>query len=340
MTPPTPGANNPYSEEEPYADSLLRGIELAVEDVFDDPDRNITRTEQEKLCYFAIKEFDLPVTYSWYLAGAYTKVAGEPDNAPGRMTTNTAGIRRDHGESEEVQQYRDYFTSEVFFDDYDLREVWYTGKFEFLRDFYHECAPNEYTDLYLTSTDIREHLETLDETIEQETTNHSLADFGGGSQRELLSEPDEREFRLLISDLHLELAKIDELSEIVDLVTRGTDVIEQVFAQLTTLESVSGEQESVLQDLAPYFYYDIWRYPALYISTQTAEGPNRHHLIEEHAGRFTSFHEDLLSRRNWMSERCADTDLFPRAGHHSQRVDEEQMKHLHEMAREVLEGTE
>jgi len=114
MTPPTPGANNPYSEEEPYADALLRGIELAVEDVFDDPGRNITRTEQEKLCYFAIKEFDLPVTYSWYLAGAYTKVAGEPDNAPGRMTTNTGGVRRDHGETEEVQQYRDYFASEVF----------------------------------------------------------------------------------------------------------------------------------------------------------------------------------------------------------------------------------
>lgn len=340
MTPPTPGANNPYSEEEPCADALLRGIELAVEDVFDDHGRNITRTEQEKLCYFAIKEFDLPVTYSWYLAGAHTKVAGEPDNAPGRMTTNTGGVRRDHGESEEVQQYWDYFASEVFFDDYDLREVWYTGKFDFLRDFYQECAPDKYTALYITSTDIREHLETLDETIERETTNHSLSDFGGGSQEGLRSESGEREFRLLISDLHLELAEIDELSEIVDLVTRGTDVIEQVFAQLTTIESISSEQETVLQDLAPYFYYGVWRYPALYISTQTAEGPNRHHLVEEHADRFTSFHENLLSRRNRLSERCADADLYPRAGHHSQRVDEEQMAHLHAMAREVLEGTE
>jgi len=340
MTPPTPGANNPYREEEPYANALLRGIELAVEDVFEDPGRNITRTEQEKLCYFAIKEFDLPVTYSWYLAGAYSKVAGEPENAPGRMTTNAGGIRRDHGETEEVQHYRDYFASEVFFDDYDLREVWYTGKFDFLRDFYEECAPDEYTGLYITSTDIREHLETLDETIEQETTNHSLSDFGGGSQGGLLSESGERDFRLLISDLHLELAEIDELSEMVDLVTQGTDVIEQVFAQLTTLESISSEQETVLQDLAPYFYYDVWRYPSLYISTQTAEGPNRHHLVEEHADRFSSFHEELLSRRYRLSERCAEAGLYPRAGHHSQRVDEEQMAYLHDMAREVLEGTE
>ena len=340
MTPPTSGANNPYSEEEPYADALLRGIELAVEDVFDDPGRNITRTEQEKLCYFATKEFDLPVTYSWYLAGVNTKVAGEPDNAPGRMTTNTDGVRRDHGECGEVQQYRDYFASEVFFDNYDLRGVWYTEKFDFLRDFYQRYAPDEYTGLYITSTDIREHLETLDETIEQETTNHSLSDFGGSSQVGLLSESDDQEFRLLISDLHLKLAEIDELSEIVDLVTRGTDVIEQVFAQLTTLESISNEQEAVLQDLAPYFYYDVWRYPALYISTQTAEGPNRYHLIGEHADRFASFYEDLLSRRNRLSKRCVDADLYPRAGHHSHRVDEEQMTHLHHMAREVLEGTE
>lgn len=340
MAPSTPRSNNPYGEEEPYADALLRGVELAVEDVFDDPGRNITRTEQEKLCYFAIKEFDIPVTYSWYLAGAYTKVAGEPDNAPGRMTSNTAGIHRDEGEGDRVRQYRDYFASEVFFDNYDLREVWYTGKFDFLRDFYQECAPDEYTDLYLVSTDIREYLETLDRTIEQETTNHSLSDFGGGSQEGVLSESDEKEFRLLISDLHLELSQIGELSEIVDLVTRGTDVMEQVFAQLTTLESISNDQNVVLQDLAPYFYYCIWRYPALFISTQTAEGPNRHHLVEEHVDRFTNFHEELLSRRSRLGERCAGVDLYPRAGYHSQRVDEEQMAHLHEMAREVLEGTE
>ena len=78
MTPPTPGANNPYSEEEPYADALLRGIELAVEDVLDDPGRNITRTEQEKLCYFAIKEDDLPVTYSWYLLVPTRRLPASP----------------------------------------------------------------------------------------------------------------------------------------------------------------------------------------------------------------------------------------------------------------------
>jgi len=120
-------------------------------------------------------QFDLPVTYSWYLAGAYTKVAGEPDNAPGRMTTNTGGVRRDHGETEEVQQYRDVGQHPRFFDDYDLREVWYTRKFDFLQQSAEECVPDELHRLYLSRLRTSGmHLETLDETIEQETTNHSL----------------------------------------------------------------------------------------------------------------------------------------------------------------------
>lgn len=340
MAPPTSGSNSPYHEEEPYADALLRGIELAVEEVLEEPNRNITRTEQEKLCYFAIKEFDLPITYSWYLAGAYTKVAGEPDNVPGRMAVDTPGLPQDQGETSDVRQYRDYFATEEFFNGYDLQEIWYTNKFDFLRDFYRECAPDEYTDLYIASTDIREQLETLDETIERDTTNHSLTDFGGGSDEGLLSESDEKEFRLSISDLHIELAQIDDLADIVDLVTRGTDVIEQVLAQLTTLESTTTDQEAALQDLAPYFYYGIWRYPALYISAQTAEGPNRHHLVEEHATRFTNFHEELLSRQTRMRDRYTETGLYPKAGYHSRKVDDEQVAHLHEVAKEVIEGME
>jgi len=340
MAPPTEGSGSPYREEEPYMDKLLRGLELAVDDVFDDPNRRITRLEQEKLCYFAVQEFDLPVTFSWYLAGAYTKVGGEPDNAPGRMSIDTPGLSRDPGESDDVREYRDYFASEEFFDDYDLREIWYTNRFDFLRDFYAARAPDEYTELYIASTNIREQLKLLNERTERNSKNRSLSDFGGGSEDGILSDSAEREFRLFISDFHIELAQLEDLSEIVEVVTRGTDVLEQVFAQLTTLTSTSREQDVILDDLAPYFYFGVWRYPALYISAQTAEGPNRHHLIEEHATRFTNYHEELLSRQTTIRERCTSAGLYPETGHHSQKVDEEQVAHLHEMGKEVLEGIE
>jgi len=70
------------------------------------------------------------------------------------MTTNTGGVRRDHGETEEVQQYRDYFASEAFSTITTCGKFGIPGNSTF-RDFYQECAPEEYTDLYLTSTDIR-----------------------------------------------------------------------------------------------------------------------------------------------------------------------------------------
>lgn len=319
---------------------LLRGIELAVDDVLDNPGRAITRLEQEKLCYFAIEEFDIPVTYSWYLAGAYTKVSGEPSAAATRLNTNSMPLREDSGEDPEVRRYRDYFSSTEFIPNYTLRDIWYTNKYEFLRDFYEHCAPEEYLELYLVSTNIREQLENIDEVVEQETTHHSLSEWGGGSDEGVLSESDEREFRLLISDLHLEIAGIDDLTETINVVTRGTDVIEQVFAQLTTLESISREQSVVLDDLAAYFYDDVWRYPALYISTQTAEGPNDFHLKGEHATRFTEFQEDLLTSANRMRNHCLNVGLYPGTGHHAGEVDEDVSSQLNMMMKEYIEETE
>lgn len=334
MTPPTNGSNTPYSEEEPHADEILRGLQLALDSEFGDSHRPITRLEQEKLCYFAVKEFDVPITYSWYLAGAYPKVAGDPDNAPGRISTNTPGFQQDHGESEDVRKYQEYFLTEEFFSGYELRDIWFTERFEFLCDFYEACAPDDYTELYITSTKLREKLRNVDDTTEQ----RSLTSFTSDSEEGLISEEKEDEFRLLISDLHLELAQIDELDEIVDVVTQGTDIIEQVWAQLTAIDSLNQTQKTILDDLGAYFYYTVWRYPSLYISTQTAEGPNSHHLVEEHATLFIDFHEELISESERMQRRCHEHGLYPEIGYHSSRVDEEQASQLHELAKEVIEG--
>jgi len=340
MTPPTNGADSPYSEEEEDMNKLLRGIELAVNQELEDPGRPITRLEQEKLCYFAIEEFDIPITYSWYLAGANTKVAGEPQEAARRVDSSASPQWRDVGEDSEVRQYRDFIASAEFMPGYRLRDVWYTDKFEFLRDFYEHCAPEEFLVLYNISTDIREQLENIDEVVQQEATNHSLSEWSGGADDGVLAATDEQAFRLLISDLHIEISEIDDLTETVSIVTRGTDVIEQVFAHLTELDSISEDQFGVLDDLSPDFYYAVWGYPALYISTQTAEGPNAHHLIQEHAERFTAFHQELVSEADEMREQCIDNDLYPSLGHHSANTDEDIEAHVNTVMMDVIEDTE
>lgn len=63
-------------------------------------------------------------------------------------------------------------------------------------------------------------------------------------------------------------------------------------------------------------------------------------FANEHATRFTNFHEELLSRQTRMRDRYIGTDLYPEAGYHSRKADDEQVAHLHEVAKEVIEGLE
>ena len=322
--------------------TLLRAIDLAVDDVIQDSGRDITRIEQEKLCYFAIQEFNLPMTYSWYIAGACARAAGDPNAAPGRttVTSPSLGIHYDRGEDDCVRRYRDYFESETFFADYDLKEIWWTNRYNFLEDFYKEYAPGRFKDLYLASIKIQTKLNTFKQIVERDKANQTLADFGEASGIPRYSRGEESDFRLLVSDFHLELAQIDELSETVGIITRGTDVLEQVFARLTELGALTTDQQEVLGRLEPYFYFGIWGYPALYISAETATGPEKHLTTKEHVERFLKHHEKLLEETTNIRKQCHEAGLYPEPGHHSEQVGEQQVAHLQEAIREVLEGSE
>lgn len=336
MPPISSDSNSPYAEEVDHVNALLTAIDLAIEDVLDSPGRSVTRTEQEKLCYLLIREFDVPVTYSWYLAGANTKVTGEPNSNTNRIqpAANIMGV--DEGYSDPVRQYRDYLTSTEFFPGYRLRDIWYTDRHTFLEDFYEAFAPDRFLDFYLVSTRIREKLESIENDIHSGTENRTLSSFTSDGPEPLLDQQTEEKFRLLVSDFHLELAEIDGLHEIVPTITVGTDVIEQVLAQLTEASSLTPDQRELVGEVFQYFYDDVWRYPALYISTQTAAGPNHHHLIDEHASRFTTFHEDLRARANQFQSRCEANGLYPSMNHHSNRLNDEQMTHLHELTRDLI----
>jgi hypothetical protein len=332
----SPGSNSPYAEEVDPLKDMLTAIELAVDDAIETPGRNITRTEQEKLCYFLIEEFQVPVTYSWYLAGANTKVTGEPSMDESRVESTAGPVNSDSGYSDEVREYRSYLVNTEFFPDYRLQDVWYTDKNEFLSDFYEACAPEEYLDLYLISTEIRSKLESIEETIAEGTDNYSLSAFTDSGPEPLLDRQTEEKFRLLISDFHIELSEIKDLQEIVPTVTMGTDVIEQVLAQLTTTSSLTPDQQELVSEVFQYFYDDVWRYPAFYISTKTAEGPNHHHLKGEHAERFVNFHKELRAQAEQLRSRCEANGLYPPTNHHSDRMDADQMTHLHELSRDII----
>ncbi len=70
---------------------LLECLAIAIDQTAEVDPEYANKTKLQKLLYLAIDEFDLPLTYSWYLAGAI--VPGDPVSPTGLQTqsiTSTA----------------------------------------------------------------------------------------------------------------------------------------------------------------------------------------------------------------------------------------------------------
>lgn len=311
---PSPADWDNFDQEEDLRTDVHLAIDLALNSVLDDRGREITAVEEEKLTFFAIRDLDLDLSYSWYLAGGNTEVGPTPTPD----TTYTPGqqfgtIQQDTPTTDRLTQLRNYFRNERFFGDYNLATVWYTDRYTFLRDYYSEFAPEEYTDLYLTSVNIREKLANLDDLIATESQNTTLGDFGGGGSDKLLEPEDEREIRYLVSDFHIDLAAIDVLSETKQTVSAGTDLIEQVLFKLTQMEGTTREQRRLLDNLSEFFFYYVWKYPALLISAETATGPNEDIIRLNRLQEFDRFDQQIESEISRLTDHFYEVGLLPDA---------------------------
>ncbi len=318
--------STPPSDDEPFAgERALRAdvhaaIERALRRTLESRDRDITRVEEEKLAFLLIDEFDLNLTYSWYIAGTKTAVGNDtistgPTGPTGPSLTDDEQ-RVDFGgvsaqvDDDRVQRFTDYLAAETLFDDYELRDVWYTQRHEFLHDFYDEFAPEAYEEAYLASTEIRRQLADLDEDRGRQAGNASLSQFGVDEQP-LLSSSDEEAFRHTVSELHFALARNEDLSETTESVTVGTDLIERTLDRLTRVQPSTDEQWELIEELLEFFFYTVWRLPALVMSIQTAQGPNAGELQGQHGQKLNGFEDKMQRKHDNLRERLADADLLP-----------------------------
>lgn len=346
MAPPSDADGISEDEELRIRQKVVDGLELALNDeIPDEYRREITKTESEKLIYFAIREFDLPLTYSWYLAGV--KTAYDPSTSTATASpqgTVTAGPA-EFGQPQptdidsEVRQYREFFRSESFFGDYDLRTVYFTANADFLCDFYDEFADDQYTALYVHSTRLREKLRNLDEAIERGSSSASLTNWGAGTNDGLLSPHQEEEIRRLVSALHMDLGQMDGFDETRKPVAKGTDVIESVLTKLTHVSSLNDEQTDLVNELGEFFFEDVWKYPALKISADTATGPNADMRERQHSVLFDHFDDLLEERIEEVSEQHRQAGLKPTIEEIGANENPEAMAFFHSITREVIDPT-
>jgi hypothetical protein len=353
MAPSSPPDDISPPDEDELREQVLEGLRLALNDEFAAGStvdrRDLTKTEEEKLLYFAIRDFDLPLTYSWYLAGVKTdsdsgssaQIGSLPSPESPSLTAPTDQTES-VGESDvpsEVQKYRDYYKETEFFDGYTLKDVVYTEKTEFLCDFYRACTDgcaDEYEDLYVHSTRLREKLEEITTLVEQSEQDITLSNWGGGSDDGLLSRNEEKKFRRLVSELQLELARIDEVEECRTPVREATDEIEIILTKLTHLSSLTDEQKEIVDGLDDFFYWYVWRYPALKISAETATGPKEEELAQRHESKFSVFHHNLGRRTQKLRDNRVKAGFTPSSEEFVENESEAVMVSVHEMSRDVL----
>jgi hypothetical protein len=329
-----------FEDEERVRTDVSLAIDLALNDVLDQPDeREITGVEEEKLTHFAIREFDLSLTYSWYLAGGHTIAEANPDDqSPWQAGRSFGEITAQKPQyNERVRELRDYFRSTEFIPGYTLREIWFTDKFDFLRDYYRELAPEKYRDIYVHSLELREELWKLNGSLNRQSENQSLDDFGAGLSDTLLEPSAEETIRYLVSDYQMDLAEVDELSPTKKDIVRGTDVIERILSKLTRMDSISIEQRMLIEeDLHDFFYFYVWKYPALAISVDTATGPHANALRRKRLMEFDSFDEQLIAKLDDISRQARELDLLPMVG---EPISDEsgESSYLHKLIKESVD---
>lgn len=308
------------NESEIIYDVLL-GLALAVtEDEKIDPDgtlRTITNTKLEKFVYMAVEEFELPVTYSWYLAGAK---AQSPTIRRERFKTAHGTItgKSQPGEPVVRQRLRTYDASEevrTFAGFFDGKLQWlFKDKYEFLADFYEDYAPSRFKALYLDSHELRT---LLDQTVEQLDEGQAgdvqtgLSSFEDSTGR---GAPNHYEYAgQLISNIHLRLAEEEILRPMLPAYKEFTDTLEDAFMMLAKLDvdELSPKHVECFAELRDFHFNHAWQYPCLRISIETASGPRRDEVVTDRVQRLETFEEGYYPRLKNKRELCRKAELMP-----------------------------
>lgn len=333
---------------------------------------DVNQTKVQKLVFLGAKEFDLHVTYSWYLAGSYAVGAADGvssvdtafDDLPQPPSPDVADSNTEEDASIEEPLVDDILhdvadvdrefdaerKSDTFLTDDDsstgnrslnedidgdswlddaatsvipeefnlpasdvvrfyeriLRQYPLHPTNRFLQHFYEYHAPAEYTAIYEHCLRLRTILSEIEDEIES-AVHGRTQDIDLFRHRE--------HFGRELSEFHMELFAIESVRETADVVVASTEPIEEALIKLASLsvEDLTEEHIEVIQSLQSYFYYTVWKYPALKISIDTATGPDAADIRSEHREEYQMFDQTIATRRTELLENLDAAGLRPAA---------------------------
>lgn len=328
------------ADERRMVDALVSCLAAAMQGCDDIDPAYANKTKIQKLLFLAIDEFDLPVTHSWYLAGAVvpTERATPSDLQDSFETTASTNDEVPEHEDSAIAEYlspaadEDPLEPVLFsgddssegFDEPDSTEtvvderrdeivdfyrrkfptVWHHSTMRFLQDFYLEYAPPEYRDVYVHSTHLRVHLSDIEEVVR--------ARLEGNDPQASLDELVD-DVGLVISDLHTSLRTTDSLSDTFRAVVAGTNVIEDGLMMLEATDPAELDERHLgaVQSMQEFYYYVVWRYPCLIISRETACGPSAEAVRTQRAEQLDGFEKTLEDRIDDLEAELDAVGLVP-----------------------------
>jgi sulfur relay (sulfurtransferase) DsrC/TusE family protein len=184
----------------------------------------------------------------------------------------------------------------------------------FLHQFYQYHTPPEFANLYENNLQLRSVLHSVVTDIEAALQDSpQLADF----------ERHREEFGRHLSEFHLELFGTESLAATGEAVVRATEPIEEMLIALAAMNAtdLTAEHKTVAEEVRDFFYYVVWRYPALNVSIETAQGPNADELIDERRETFESFESTVTERTAEIEARLTEVGLVPGVDDYPDRGD-------------------
>lgn len=325
---------------------VLDGLAIAIrrsDEIDDDSVEKTGEVKIQKFLYEALRAHDQvdSVTHSWYIAGAKADVPRGQFGVDHLVETyDSLGGPGDEGEfverreshplSDDARKYATYFD-----DQFDLDDVWFTTTVRYLLDFYENNAPKEYRDLYVAVQRLRIELRRTIGKLIDVVGDDSQADLGEFGQDTPVLGPDRYDHVAdIVSEVHLELSRDDQLRRTLPIYRAYTDVLEDAYLALSKLHVGRLDQTQIqaFKTLSNFHYYEAWKLPSLVISMETASGPRREDLRVRRAQELQAHKEGVREGIEDVRRTCSNAGLVPSVADYSvSDTDDELLDNLIEL---------
>lgn len=264
-------------EEELIIEDIIDGLGIAIHEEGWDYDQ-IDPIKFNKLLYLAVKHFDLPVTYRWYQYGAdftphgYNRDDVVPCPASELATPDEPSISEPSRSADEYPSPReiaDFYAEEVE----GIQTLFENDTKEYLHTFYQNYAPEGLEDVYTACSLLQKSLDDI-----------GRADNPGEVADELTETVLEE-----IRTLNREVYACELVSDVDRRFTEYASLLKDVIITIDDFDdNLNPTQEERLVNVVRFFYTKAWRFVALKIATERAEGNQAFEWRETAGTRFTN----------------------------------------------------